>query len=115
MHLVPLRCRWRGVPHAHPAPARVIRARQHRVAGQPGPWLAGMTLDPSIVSEAWCHQRGYVCFIQEIGGLAVQPGDRFSALHIIGYFDAVAEMEALYDRHAGRRKIELQGADWRLV
>jgi hypothetical protein len=99
----------------HPAPARMIRARQHRVDGKPGPWLAGMTLDPGIVSEAWCHQRGYVCFILEMGGVAVQPGDHFSAAHLSGSFDSVAEMEALYDRHAGAREIELQGASWRLV
>ncbi len=45
-------------------PARMIRA--HKIHGNNMPWLAGMTLDPKIVSEAWCHQRGYVCFIQEI-------------------------------------------------
>src|SRR5438874_2784089 len=36
--------------------------------GNDGPWLAGMTLDPGVVSEAWCHQRGYVCLIEEFGG-----------------------------------------------
>src|SRR5262249_27262885 len=41
-------------------PERMIRAYQVKVDGKPGPWLAGMTLDPAAVSEAWCHQRGYV-------------------------------------------------------
>ena len=45
-------------------PERFIRAYQLNN----GYWLAGMTLDPSIVYEAWCHQRSYVCMIQEIGG-----------------------------------------------
>lgn len=100
---------------AHPIPERMIRARQHRVDNRPGPWLAGMTLDPGVVYEAWCHQRGYVCFIQEIGGAAVQPGESFSAAHVIGYFDSVAEMEAVYDRYAGARGIELDEREWRLV
>lgn len=42
-------------------PQRFIRAYQVKVNGKPGPWLAGMTLDPSAPCEAWCHQRGYVC------------------------------------------------------
>jgi hypothetical protein len=44
-------------------PARMIRAYQVKLAGKAGPWLAGMTLDPAAVSEAWCHQRGYICFM----------------------------------------------------
>ena len=99
----------------HPTPVRMIRARQHRVDGKPGPWLAGMTLDPGMVSEAWCHQRGYVCFILEFGGRPVQPGDSFSAAHLIGYFDSIEEMEVVYDRHAGAREIELKDEAWRLI
>ena len=100
---------------AHPAPERMIRARQHRVEGRPGPWLAGMTLDPGGVYEAWCHQRGYVCFIQEIGGVAVRPGESFGAAHIIGYFDSVEEMETVYDRYVGARGIALGEGEWRLI
>src|SRR5262249_12021786 len=37
-------------------PKRMIRAYQVKLEGKPGPWLAGMTLDPAEVSEAWCHQ-----------------------------------------------------------
>ena len=53
-----------------PLPKRFIRAYRIRdkETGRDGPWLAGMTLDPSIVHEAWCHQRGYVCMIEEFGG-----------------------------------------------
>ena len=60
-------------------PERMMRAYQVKVDGKPGPWLAGMTLDPAIVYEAWCHERGYVCFIQEIGGVPVKAGSGFSA------------------------------------
>ena len=99
----------------HPMPERMVRARQNRVDGEPGPWLAGLTLDPSIVSEAWCHQRGYVCFIQEIGCLPIQAGESFSAAYIIGYFDSVDEMNSTYDQFAGAREIELDSQGWRLV
>lgn len=78
-------------------PDRMIRAYQHAQ----GPWLAGMTLNPGDVSEAWCHQRGYVCMIQEIGGRATQPGDTFGAAYLIGWFDDVEEMQAVYDRYRG--------------
>lgn len=81
----------------HTLPPRMIRA--HKIPGKGMPWLTGMTLDPKTVSEAWCHQRGYVCLIQEIGGLPVSPGDRFAASYIVGYFDSVEAMEAEYDRY----------------
>lgn len=83
-----LRCR-------DPLPKRMIRAYKTHT----GPWLAGMTLNPEDVSEAWCHQRGYVCFIQEIGGGKVQSGETFSAAYIIGFFDTIEEMKEVYDQH----------------
>jgi len=78
-------------------PERMVRAYQVRLSGWPGPWLAGMTLDPGIVSEAWCHQRGYVCFIQEIGDLPVAKGGRFGAQYVVGWFDSIEEMHEVYD------------------
>jgi hypothetical protein len=30
-----------------------------------GPWLAGITLLPSVVDDAWCHQKDYACLIEE--------------------------------------------------
>jgi hypothetical protein len=100
----------------HPIPARMIRAYQIRdpQTRQPGPWLAGMTLEPSVVSEAWCHQRGYVCFIQEFGERPVKPGDSFSAAFIVGYFDSVDEMNAVYDRYKGATKLSVSEEGWKL-
>jgi len=83
----------------HALPQRMIRARKNKGDGMP--WLAGMTLDPAIVCEGWCHQRGYVCFIQEIGRLPMKAGDSFAAGYIIGYFDSIEQMEAEYDRYRG--------------
>src|SRR5262249_25232683 len=57
-----------------PLPERFIRAYQVTLPnGDDGPWLAGMTLDPADVYQAWCHQRGYVCLIEEIGGRPTRP------------------------------------------
>lgn len=78
-------------------PERFIRA--YKIRG--GPWLAGMTVNPSMVYEAWCHQRGYVCFIQEIGGYPVRKSESFGAVHLIGYFDDIPEMECIYDQFKG--------------
>jgi hypothetical protein len=85
--------------NTHPLPSRVIRAR--KIRGEKMPWLAGMTLEPTMVGEAWCHQRGYICFIQEIGRVPMKPGDSFAAAYLIGYFDSIQEMEAEYDRYRG--------------
>jgi hypothetical protein len=98
-------------------PERFIRAYHLRnpKTGQPGPWLAGMTLKPDVVSEAWCHERGYVCMIEEFGGKPIKPGESFSAAYVVGYFDSVAEMEKVYDAYAGKTGLEASEAGWRLV
>jgi hypothetical protein len=98
-------------------PRRFIRAYRIRdpESGRDGPWLAGMTLDPASVHEAWCHQRGYVCFIEEIGGQAVRPGDSFGAAFIVGFFDSIEEMERVYDAHTGHDLLEVDEKGWRLV
>jgi hypothetical protein len=88
-------------------PERIIRAYQLKVDGKPGPWLAGMTLDPAAVVEAWCHQRGYVCFIQELHGKKVRAGETFGAAYVVGYFDDIPAMEKLYDRYKGKTRIEV--------
>ena len=95
-------------------PERMIRAYQVQIDGKPGPWLAGMTLDPAEVSEAWCHQRGYICFIEELHGKKVKAGETFGAAYIVGWFDDIAEMEKVYDRHKGKRGIVLGEGKFRL-
>ena len=92
-----------------PLPNRFIRAYQVKLDSEPGPWLTGMTLEPSDVYEAWCHQRGYVCLIQELGGRPTRPGKTFGAAYVVGWFDSVAEMHATYDKHRGWSGIELMG------
>jgi hypothetical protein len=86
-------------------PARMIRAYQVKVKGKPGPWLAGMTLDPSAVSEAWCHERGYVCMIQENHRRKTKAGETFGAAYVVGWFDNVADMEKTYDRFKGTKRL----------
>ncbi len=95
-------------------PKRMIRAYQVKVDGKPGPWLAGMTLDPAEVSEAWCHQRGYVCFIQELHRKKVKAGESFGAAYVVGYFEDIAEMEKVYDRYKGARTIVIEDAKFRV-
>jgi hypothetical protein len=90
---------------ADKVPERIIRAYQLKLDGKAGPWLAGMTLDPSAVSEAWCHQRGYVCFIQELHGKPIKAGETFGAAYVVGYFDDVPAMERTYDRFKGKSRI----------
>jgi hypothetical protein len=101
------------------APKRMIRAYRIREpkTGKNGPWLAGMTLDPADVYEAWCHQRGYVCMIQEIGGRPIKPGESFGAAFLVGFFDSMEEMHAVYDEFAGRNRLEVaaDGSRWKLL
>jgi hypothetical protein len=97
-------------------PRRFIRAYHIRdpKTGRPGPWLAGMTLDPASVSEAWCHQRGYVCMIEEIGGRPIKAGQSFGAAFLVGFFDSVDEMEKTYDEHVGHDALDVDSRGWRL-
>lgn len=90
-----------------PLPESIIRSYKLRS----GPWLAGITLCPKIVSEAWCHQRGYVCFIEEIGRLPVRSGDSFSATYAIGFFDDIEEMKQVSREYGGFTSIA-GNADW---
>ena len=98
-------------------PERLIRAYRLRdpKTGQDGPWLAGMTLDPAIVSEAWCHQRGYVCLIEEFGERPIKAGESFSAAFIVGFFDSIEEMHAVYDQHRGHSGLVADEKGWKLV
>ena len=100
----------------HP-PSRFIRAYRLRnpETGKIGPWLAGMTLDPSVVHEAWCHQRGYVCMIEEFGGLPVKAGESFSAAFIVGYFDSIEEMNNVYDKYKGFTGLTVSEQSWKLT
>lgn len=89
-------------------PERMIRAYQVKVDGKPGPWLAGMTLDPAQVHEAWCHQRGYVCFIEELHGRKVKAGETIGAAYAIGWFDDIPEMEKVFDRYKGKKSLTVK-------
>ncbi len=92
-------------------PHRLIRAMQL----QNGVWLAGMTLDPAAVYEAWCHQRDYVCMIAEIGGRAARAGEWTGAVHLVGYFDSIPEMEHTYDSLRGAHGLQYDTKSWRIL
>ena len=98
-------------------PKRFIRAYHLRdpKTGADGPWLAGMTLESSVVYEAWCHERGYVCMIEEFGGRPIKAGETFSAAFVVGFFDSLAEMEEVYDNYAGKTALEVTDSGWKLA
>ncbi len=100
-----------------PLPKRFIRAYHIRdkETGKDGPWLAGMTLDPGVVHEAWCHQRGYVCMIEEFGGRPIKAGESFSAAFIVGFFDSIDEMHRVYDQYAGHTGLTIDDDGWKLT
>src|SRR4051812_35009038 len=102
----------------HKTPAHFIRAYHLRdkKTGKDGPWLAGLTLEPSVVYEAWCSQRpgGIIVMIEEVHGKPVKAGESFSAAHIVGYFDTIEEMHQVYDRHKGHTALAVDKAAWRL-
>lgn len=100
-------------------PNRFIRAYHLRdpKTGHDGPWLAGLTLDPSVVYEAWCSQRpgGIIVMIEEIHGRPVKAGDTFSAAHIVGFFDSIDDMNTVFDRYKGHTALEASSSGWRLL
>ncbi len=99
-------------------PDRFIRAYHLRdpVTGRDGPWLAGLTLDPEVVYEAWCSQRpgNIIVMIEEVHGRPVRAGESFSAAHIVGYFDTIGQMQAVYDRYKGNTALMIDETGWRL-
>lgn len=102
----------------HPMPAHFIRAYHLRdkQTGKDGPWLAGLTLEPSVVYEAWCSQRpgGIIVMIEEIHGRPVKSGESFSAAHLVGFFDTIEEMHQVYERHKGHTSLVADTTGWRL-
>lgn len=92
-------------------PPRFIKG--YKIRG--GPWLLGMCLDPAAVYESWCHQRGYVCMIHEIGGRPVKAGGSFETLHLVGFFDSVDEAEAMFGERAGARSLQVTAEGWQIV
>lgn len=92
-------------------PKRFIRAYEL----DDGVWLAGMALDPKSVYEAWCHQRDYVCFIEEIGGRASRQAQWQGTVHLVGYFDSVQEMEQVFDWHSGATGLVASSRGWELT
>jgi hypothetical protein len=103
----------------HRKPKHFIRAYHLRdkKTGKDGPWLAGLTLEPSVVYEAWCSQRpgNIIVMIEEIHGKPVIAGESFSAVHIVGYFDTIEEMHKVYDRYQGHTALAADKSGWRLL
>jgi hypothetical protein len=103
----------------HKTPEHFIRAYHLRdkTTGKDGPWLAGLTLDPSVVYEAWCSERpgDIIVMIEEIHGRPVKAGESFSAAHIVGFFDTIEDMHAVYDRYKGHTGLLADATGWRLT
>ena len=103
----------------HKTPGHFIRAYHLRDknTGKDGPWLAGLTLEPSVVYEAWCSQRpgDIIVMIEEIHGKPVKAGQSFSAAHIVGYFDTIDATHAVYDRYKGHTALTADASGWRLL
>ncbi len=99
-------------------PDHFIRAYHIRdkETGKDGPWLAGMTLDPSVVYEAWCAQwpGDFLIMIEEVHGRPVKAGESFSAAHIVGYFDNIEQMHTIYNRYKGSKTLEVTADRWGL-
>jgi len=103
----------------HQIPDSFIRAYRLRnpETGEDGPWLAGLTLEPSVVYEAWCSQRpgGIIVMIEEVHGRPTQAGESFSAAHIVGYFDDISEMHDTYSRYRGHTGLSASSEGWNLL
>jgi hypothetical protein len=98
-------------------PERIIRGYhlKDKATGKDGPWLLGMTLEPGVVSEAWCHQRGYVCLIEEFGERPIKACESFSAAFIVGFFNTIEEAEQVYDAHKGHTGLTVDQSRWKLT
>ncbi len=102
----------------HQTPEHFIRAYHLRdkETGKAGPWLAGMTLQPSVVYEAWCSQRpgDIIVMIEEVHGKPIRAGQSFSAAYVVGYFDDIPQMHSVYEQHKGHTRLTADASRWRL-
>ena len=103
----------------HKIPEHFIRAYHLRdkETGNDGPWLAGLTLSPAVVYEAWCSQRpgGIIVMIEEVHGKPTKAGETFSAAHVVGYFDSIEEMHTVNNRYKGHTALAVDEFGWRLL
>lgn len=101
-----------------PMPERFFRAYHLRdpETGKAGPWLGGLTLEPSVVYEAWCNMwpGNIIVLIEECYGRPIKAGQSFSEAFIVGYFDSIPEMRDVYDAHKGNTKLLVENGKWRL-
>ena len=99
-------------------PERFIRAYHIRdpKTGADGPWLAGLTLEPSVVYSAWCSERpgNIIVMIEEIHGRPVKAGQSFSAAHIVGFFDSIPDMRRTYDKYKNHTALTATPTSWQL-
>lgn len=105
----------RDMQHVPDSFIRAYRLRDPQ-SGKQGPWLGGITLDPAVVYEAWCSQRpgGIIVMIEEVHGRPIKAGQSFSAAHIVGYFDDIAQMQQLSKQYKGHTALVVDQAGWRL-
>lgn len=100
-------------------PEHFIRAYHLRdpQSGKAGPWLGGVTLEPSVVYEAWCSQRpgGIIVMIEEVHGRPTKAGESFSAAHVVGFFDTIPEMQAVSERYKGSTTLSADESGWQLA
>ena len=91
----------------------MIRAYQVKRTASPAPgWRADA--GPGRVSEAWCHQRGYVCFIEELHGRHVKAGESFGAAYVGRLVRRHQCDGKVYDRYKGKTRIRIQGGTFTL-
>jgi hypothetical protein len=102
----------------HSLPEHFIRAYRLRdpATGAAGPWLAGITLAPDVVYEAWASMRpgGIIVMIEEVHGRPTKVGDVFSAAHVVGFFDDTEGMHSIAAEHHGATVLTADNTGWRL-
>ena len=48
-------------------------------------------------------------------GRPIRPGESFRAAFLVGYFDSIDQMNAVYDRYRGSTGLEVNADGWKLV
>ncbi len=52
--------------------------------------------------------------IEEVHGKPIEAGQSFGAAHVVGYFDAIDEMHAVYGRYRGHTALTVDESGWHL-
>ncbi len=82
-------------------------------------YVSGVAAQSFLDKKTGMRDAGFgldlVDWIMELGERPVRAGESFSAAFVVGYFDAIDEMNRVYDQYKGHTRLEASSEGWKLL